>query len=84
MLISNIDQFCFRTDKNYYLQVFLEECKYVVKEKKFLSILMTNSDEKILIKKILIKKIIMKKIKKNTNITRILKIFFKAYNKNIL
>ena len=45
---------------------------------------MTNSDEKILIKKILIKKIIMKKIKKNTNITRILKLFFKAYNKNIL
>ena len=24
----------FRTGKNYYLQVFLEECKYVVKEKK--------------------------------------------------
>ena len=24
----------FRTDKNYYPQVFLEECKYVVKEKK--------------------------------------------------
>ena len=24
----------FRTDKNYYPQVLLEECKYVVKEKK--------------------------------------------------
>ena len=24
----------FRTGKNYYLQVFLEECKYIVKEKK--------------------------------------------------
>ena len=24
----------FRTDKNYYLQVFLLECKYVIKEKK--------------------------------------------------
>ena len=24
----------FRTDKNYYPQVFLEECKYVVKEKR--------------------------------------------------
>ena len=24
----------FRTDKNYYPQVFLEECKYVVKENK--------------------------------------------------
>ena len=23
----------YRTDKNYYLQVFVEECKYVLKEK---------------------------------------------------
>ena len=30
----------FRTGKNYYLQVFLEECKYVVKEKKVPSILL--------------------------------------------
>ena len=30
----------FRTGKNYYPQVFLEECKYVVKEKRFLSILL--------------------------------------------
>ena len=27
--------------KNYYPQVFLEECKYVAKEKKFLNILLT-------------------------------------------
>ena len=26
--------FVFRTGKNYYPQVFLEECKYVIKEKK--------------------------------------------------
>ena len=30
----------FRTGKNYYPQVFLEECKYVVKEKKVPSILL--------------------------------------------
>ena len=59
----------FRTNKNYYPQVFLEEYKYVVKEKKipkymsndrekFLLILM----EKILMKKILVKKILVKKI----------------------
>ena len=26
--------FVFKTSKNYYPQVFLEECKYIVKEKK--------------------------------------------------
>ena len=26
----------FRTDKNYYPEIFLEECKYIVKEKKML------------------------------------------------
>ena len=31
----------FRTDKIYYSQVFLEECKYVVKERRFLSKLLT-------------------------------------------
>ena len=31
--ISNIDSVC-GTGKNYYPQVSLEECKYVVKEKK--------------------------------------------------
>ena len=30
----------FRTGKNYYPQVILEECKYGVKEKRFLSILL--------------------------------------------
>ena len=33
LLIKLID-FVFRTGKKYYLQVFLEECKYVVKQKK--------------------------------------------------
>ena len=51
----------FRTGKNYYPQVFLEECKYVVKEKISLSILLMAYKflwrlEKILMKKILIKK----------------------------
>ena len=32
----------FRTGKNYYRQVFLEECNYVAKEKKCLSIFMMN------------------------------------------
>ena len=34
MFIGNFDRFIFRTGKNYYPQVLLEECKYVVKEKK--------------------------------------------------
>ena len=43
MLISNFD--CvFRTGKNYYLQVFLEECKYVVKEKKIFNYIIDNTD----------------------------------------
>ena len=29
-----LSNFAFRTSKNYYPQVFLQECKYVVKEKK--------------------------------------------------
>ena len=33
LLVILIDS-VFRTDKNYYPQVFLEECKYIVKEKK--------------------------------------------------
>ena len=33
LFISNFDQFFFRTGKNY-LQLFLEQFKYVVKEKK--------------------------------------------------
>ena len=31
--ISNIDWFSLQKDKNYYPQMFLEECKHVVKEK---------------------------------------------------
>ena len=33
LLISNFDQFFFRTSNNYYPEVFIEECKYVLKEK---------------------------------------------------
>ena len=29
----------FRTEKNYYPEVYLEECKYVVKEKRYLTML---------------------------------------------
>ena len=32
----------FRAGNNYYLRVFLEECKYVVKEKRMLIILLTK------------------------------------------
>ena len=34
MFISNLIDSVFRTGKNYYPSVFLEECKYIVKEKK--------------------------------------------------
>ena len=34
LFISSFNRFCFRTGKNYYPQVFLEECIYVLKEKK--------------------------------------------------
>ena len=34
--------FVFRTGKNYHPQVFLEECKYVVKEKKISKYLIDN------------------------------------------
>ena len=52
----------FRIDKNYYSQVFSEECKHVVKGKKIPVIFFLIVIEKILMKKILIKKILMKKI----------------------
>ena len=80
----------FRTDKNYYPQVFLEECKYVVKEEKIPKYIIEdievssdserensdeeNSDEKNSDEKNL----------KNTNITHILKLIFEAYNKYFL
>ena len=34
LFISNLIDSVFRTSNNYYPQLFLEECKYVVKEKK--------------------------------------------------
>ena len=35
LFVINFDQFCFfNSFKNYYLQVFLGECKYVTKENK--------------------------------------------------
>ena len=34
----------FRTGKNYYPQVFLEECKYVVKEKMILKYIIDNTE----------------------------------------
>ena len=62
----------FRTGKNYYPQVFLEECKYIVKEKKIPKYIIDdieisfdfdreNSDEENSGKKNLMKKILMKK-----------------------
>ena len=54
MLIDSV----FRAGKSYKTQLFLEECKYVIKEKKMAKYitddLEISSDEKILIKKILI------------------------------
>ena len=80
----------FRTGKNYYPQVFLEECKYVVKEEKIPKYIIEdievssdsekensdeeNSDEKNSDEKNL----------KNTNITHILKLIFETYNKYFL
>ena len=83
----------FRTGKNYYPQVFLEECKYVVKEKKIPKYIIddieisSDTDRENLMKKVPIKKIPMKKIlmkniltktiKKDTNIT--INFFFKIF-----
>ena len=60
----------YRTGKNYYRQVFLEECRYVNKRKKCLSILLTTQKfllvflmKKLLMKEFLMKKILMEKIK---------------------
>ena len=55
----------FRTSKNYYPQVFLEECQYVFKGKEIPKYIIDDIETfvilKILMKKILIKKILMKK-----------------------
>ena len=73
MLLIN---FVFRAGKNYYPQVFLTKCKYVIKEKKIRNYTSEDVDvsysyedtsdgeiiEKIQIKKLLVKKILEKKI----------------------
>ena len=80
----------FRTGKNYYPQVFLEECKYVVKEEKIPKYIIEdievssdsereNSDEENCDEKNSDEKNL-----KNTNITHILKLIFEAYNKYFL
>ena len=49
----------YRTGKNYYLQVFLVECKYVIKEKKIHNYVIdnvkisTDSDEETLLEKLI-------------------------------
>ena len=53
----SISNFVFKTAKDYYPQVFSEECKHIVKQKKFLDILLTI--QKFLL--IFIEKILMKK-----------------------
>ena len=78
MFISNLIDSDFGTGKNYYPHVFLEEWKYLVKEKKIPKYIIDdievssdsdqknsgkeNSSKKILMKKILAKKILMKEI----------------------
>ena len=58
----------YRTGKNYYFQVFLVECKYVIKEKKNHNYVIdnvkisTDSDEKTLLEKIIIKLMLLKLI----------------------
>ena len=80
----------FRTGKNYYPHVFLEECKYVVKQEKIPKYIMEdievssdsereNSDEENSDKRNSDEKNL-----KNTNITHILKLIFEAYNKYFL
>ena len=74
--VTSVDSI-FRTSKNYYPQMFLEECKYVIKERKIHNYNTNdfeissdsdedNSGEEILqknqIKKILMRKILVKKI----------------------
>ena len=56
----------FSTGKNYHPQVFAQECKYVVKERKMLEYITNDMmilTEKILMKKLPMKKNVMKKIK---------------------
>ena len=53
----------FKMGKNYYLQVFFRESKYIVKEKKIVIRYINDSLEIFLTKKVLIKKIEILKIK---------------------
>ena len=56
----------FSTGKNYHPQVFAQECKYVVKERKMLEYITNDMmilTEKILMKKLPMKKNVMKKTK---------------------
>ena len=65
LLVILIDS-VFRMGKNYYPQVFLEDLKYVVKEKKMYECTTDDiqiSSNESLMKKFLIKKVWMKKIK---------------------
>ena len=56
----------FRTGKTYYPQVFLEECKYVIKENKIPKYIIHDVEILILIEKILMKKL-LKKIQMERN-----------------
>ena len=75
----------YRTGKSYYTEVLLEECKYVVQEKKFPSILLTvqKFPLMILMKKILMKKLLMKKIKYWRNYSRICLVFISLMSQMI-
>ena len=44
MFISNFNRFRFRIDENYYPQAFLQELKYVLKEKKIPKYIIDNID----------------------------------------
>ena len=81
LLICYLIDSAFTTVKNYL--VFLEECKYVVKEKRCLSTLETKKKtlmKKMLINKILIKKITMRKILRKKIKYRMRLVFiFKAF-----
>ena len=65
-LLVVLNDYVFRTGKNYYPQVFLEEYKYIVKEKRFLSMLLTIQKFLLILReKILMTKIMMKQIRIN-------------------
>lgn len=59
-LLAILIEFVFKMNKNYYSEVFLEECKYIVKEGKQPHISMTSKFPSmiliVLIKRLLVKK----------------------------